>query len=141
MSGLISSPEQIRTRTWSGHRADGGPPSEESGERLTRANWRLMSGVFFFGVGAPTGRLPLHLVSPVGAPIPNPRLIRTNLINTLTGNTWAPQRGGPRLPDASARGARASPRWAFDGSNGGMVIALNLNTLARAADTHCRARH
>lgn len=125
MSGLISSSKHICTRTWLGCSADGGPPSGESGEWLTPANCRLMSG--FFRVGAPTGRLPLHLFSPDGRiHPPPPHLIHTNLINTLTANTWALHQGGSQT-QAPLAGRPDGPLMAL---MAGTSVALLFNAQA-----------
>lgn len=120
VSSPINSSRQICIKTLFGHHADHRNPSDEPGDWLIPPNWWMMSSIWN---GHPNGTPPPPLL-PGGC---HPRLICTNLINTLTGTPGlfteeaaaaaaAATRTAPRRTNTWAR---MLPRWAFDSSNGG----------------------
>lgn len=118
VASLINSSKQICIKTLLGHHADHRHPSDESGDWLIPPNWWMMSSIWN---GHPNGTAPPPLL-PGGC---HPRLICTNLINTLTGTPGllteeaAAAAATRTAPRRTYTWARMLPRWAFDSSNGG----------------------
>lgn len=132
VSSLINSSKQICIKTLLGHHADHRNPSDESGDWLIPPNWWMMSSIWN---GHPN-RTPPPPLLPSGC---HPRLICTNLINTLTGTPGllteeavaAAAATRARLRDAQTRGLACCPDGpliALMVAGTGMMIALNLNT-------------
>lgn len=143
MFRLVSHPLHSSTDTClnplvGGH-ADLENQSNKSSERLIHPNWWMRSSIWN---GCPSGMAPPPLLPSEC----HPRLICTNLINTLTGTPGLFTGGSVvavvRTHTCTHTCARLLPRWAFDSSEGGrqrMMIALNLNTLTLTgtrSDTH-----
>lgn len=102
--------------------------SNESGEWLIHPNWWMMSSIWN---RRPSGMAPPPLIPSEC----HPRLICTNLINTLTGTPglFTEESVAAVMRTRTHTCACMLPRWAFESPDGGrrrMMIALNSNSLS-----------